>query len=99
MTEFTSPVLQGIVHSLNANTKGCNEKLLTNTGSLSYFTANLYRFATSFCIPHEADSDKWQKNVRKRPRQAEYTNTKGKTVEARKMKDIHCKKSLKIPKG
>jgi hypothetical protein len=39
------------VHSLNANTKGCNEKLLTNTGILSYFTANLYRFVTSFCIP------------------------------------------------
>ena len=38
--------------------------------------------------------DKWQKNLRKRLRQAgsENTDTKGKTVEAREMKDIDCNK-------
>jgi hypothetical protein len=38
----------------------------------------------------KANPDKWQKNIRKRLRQAgsEYTDTKGKTVEAREMKDI-----------
>ena len=38
----------------------------------------------------KANPDKWQKNLRKRLRQAgsEYTDTKGKTVEAREMKDI-----------
>ena len=42
----------------------------------------------------KANPDKWQKNVRKRLRQAgsEYTDTKGKTVEAREMKDIDCNK-------
>jgi hypothetical protein len=40
----------------------------------------------------KANPDKWQKNIRKRLRQAgsEYTDTKGKTVEAREMKDIDC---------
>lgn len=42
----------------------------------------------------KANPDKWQKNVRKRLRQAgsEYTDTKGKIVEAREMKDIDCNK-------
>lgn len=39
----------------------------------------------------KANPDKWQKNLRKRLRQAgcEYTDTKGKTVQARKLKDIN----------
>ena len=47
------------------------------------------------------DFDKCQKNVRKILTRdgSEITDTKGKTVETREMKDIHCKKSLKIPKG
>ena len=42
----------------------------------------------------KANPDKWQKNVRKRLRQAgsEYTDTKGKIVEAREMKVIDCNK-------
>jgi hypothetical protein len=38
--------------------------------------------------------DKWQKNVRKRLRQAgsDNTDTKGKTVEAREIKDVDCNK-------
>jgi hypothetical protein len=42
----------------------------------------------------KANPDKWQKNVRKRLRQAgsEYTDTKGKIVEAREMKDVDCNK-------
>jgi hypothetical protein len=42
----------------------------------------------------KANPDKRQKNVRKRLRQAgsEYTDTKGKIVEAREMKDIDCNK-------
>jgi hypothetical protein len=88
--------LKSIVHSFNVNTKGCNKKLQTNTDRLSIHikfvsSCHLSRsLFTSFCIPLPLKNMRTYKVFLKRLRQAgsEYTDTKGKIVEAREMKDI-----------